>query len=204
MSSITPIRDPQTDHLLTPLNAAVIFIDYQPALIDSINSMSRARLINNVVAMGKLATGFRMPVILTTINGSTGNTIKMLRDVLQDIPTYDRTAVNAWEDKEFLAAVKAAGRRKLVIAALWTEACLSFPTLDALHEGYEVYVVADAVGGTSLLAHNLALRRLEQAGAVMISVAQLACELQRDWNRVETAPLMVEILSAAGAYFQDE
>jgi len=108
--------------------------------------------------------------------------------VLGKFPTYDRTTINAWEDIEFRNAVKDTGRKKLIMTALWTEACLTFPALDALREGYEVYVVADAVGGTSVVAHDMALRRIEQAGGKMISVTQLWCELQRDWARKETVP----------------
>ncbi len=108
--------------------------------------------------------------------------------MLEHVSTYDRTSINAWEDVEFRKAVEATGRKKLVMTALWTEACLAFPALDALRAGYEVYVVADAVGGTSITAHEMALRRVEQAGAKMISVTQLFCELQRDWSRKETVP----------------
>jgi len=111
-----------------------------------------------------------------------------LRKILGEFPTYDRTTINAWEDIEFREAVQATGRRKLIMTALWTEACLTFPALDALKAGYEVYVVADAIGGTSVTAHEMALRRVEQAGAKMTSVTQLFCELQRDWQRKETLP----------------
>jgi nicotinamidase-related amidase len=114
--------------------------------------------------------------------------IKAVRTVLEHVPTYDRTSINAWEDVEFRKAVEAIGRKKLVMTALWTEACLAFPALDALREGYEVYVLADAVGGTSTTAHEMALRRVEQAGARMVSVTQFFCELQRDWSRKETVP----------------
>ncbi len=113
---------------------------------------------------------------------------------------FDRTTINAWEDKEFRTAVVATGRKKLIICALWTEACLTYPALDLLKEGYEVYAVVDAVGGTSVLAYETALRRIEQAGAKLVTIPQLACELQRDWNRAETAPPMVKALMIQ-AYF---
>jgi len=113
---------------------------------------------------------------------------------LPDKPELDRTTINAWEDQEFLQAVRATSRKKLIMTALWTEACLSFPALDALKDGYDVYMVADAVGGASVQAHNAALRRLEQAGAKPISWAQLACELQRDWRRADTAATFADIL----------
>lgn len=202
MSSL-PIRDPQKDDLLTPQNSALIIIDYQPVQVNSINSMPREKLIHNIVTVAKLISAFKMPIVLSTVNVQTGinkPTIPRLAKVLEGIALYDRTSINAWEDKEFVEAVKATGRKKLIMAALWTEACLTFPTLDALRESYEVYPVVDAVGGTSPIAHETALRRVEQAGAKLISIAQLACELQRDWNRKDTAPIMVEALTDAGAF----
>jgi nicotinamidase-related amidase len=202
MSSL-PIRDSQKDDLLTPQNSALIIVDYQPVQVNSINSMSRGKLVHNITTVAKLVRGFKIPVILSTVNVQTGKnqpTIPRLAKVLDGVPSLDRTSINAWEDKQFLEAVKATGRKKLIMTALWTEACLTFPALDALREGYDVYPVVDAVGGTSSIAHETALRRIEQAGAKLISIAQLACELQRDWNRQETAPLMVEALTNVGAF----
>ena len=189
--SSEPIRDPVTDHLLTPQNAAFIVIDYQPVQVNSIASMERQRLVSNILRASKAAVIYGLPVVHSTVNVQTGINkppIAPLRKVLDKVPTYDRTSINAWEDVEFRKAVEATGRRKLIMAALWTEACLAFPALDALREGYEVYVVVDAVGGTSATAHEMALRRVEQAGGKMISVTQLFCELQRDWRRKETVP----------------
>src|SRR5512138_1657559 len=186
-----PIRDPAKDHLLTPKNAAFIIIDYQPVQGNSIASMERQLLINNIVGAAKAAVAYNLPIVHSTVNVKTGLNrppIPQLRKVLDKFPTYDRTTINAWEDVEFRKAVEATGRKKLIMAALWTEACLTFPALDAMREGYEVYAVADAVGGTSVTAHEMALRRIEQAGARMISVTQLFCELQRDWKRKETVP----------------
>jgi nicotinamidase-related amidase len=117
-----------------------------------------------------------------------------LRKVLGDLPTFDRTSINAWEDVEFVQAVKATGRKKLIMTALWTEACLPFPSLDALRAGYEVYAVADTVGGTSAEAHEAGLRRIEQAGGRMTSIVQLICELQRDWVRTPTLSAVLGIL----------
>jgi nicotinamidase-related amidase len=202
MSSF-PIRDPEKDHLLTPKNAALIIIDYQPTQINSINSMDRKQLIANVVATTQIARAYNLPVILSTVNVKTGanqDTIPQIRNILGDFKSYDRTSINAWEDKEFYEAVKATGRRKLLMVALWTEACLAFPALDAMKEGYEVYPVVDAVGGTSLLAHEAGLRRMEQAGAQLTTNTQLACELQRDWNRHETANALVSIFKETGVF----
>ena len=140
-----------------------------------------------------------LPIVLSTVNvKNRGNppTIHQLADVLTGIEAFDRTTINAWEDEAFLTAVKATGRKKLIMTALWTEACLTFPALDALREGYEVYPVVDAVGGTSIEAHRAGLERIVQAGAQPTSVVQLMCELQRDWARTETAQAVVDILFA--------
>lgn len=195
------IRDPVQDHLLTPQNAAFILIDYQPVQVNSIASMDRQLLINNIVGASKAAVAYGLPIVHSTVNVATGlnrPAISQLRKVLGKYPTYDRTTINAWEDIEFRQAVKETGRKKLIMTALWTEACLTFPSIDALNEGYEVYVVADAVGGTSVAAHDMALRRIEQAGGKMISVAQLFCELQRDWNREATVPAFMNLFIETG------
>lgn len=195
-----PIRDPANDHLLTPQNAAFVIIDYQPVQVNSIASMDRQLLVNNIVGTSR-AVAYKLPIVHSTVNVKTGLNkppIPQLRKVLGDFPTYDRTSINSWEDVEFREAVKATGRKKLIMTALWTEACLTFPALDALKEGYEVYVVVDAVGGTSVAAHEAALRRIEQAGGKMISVAQLFCELQRDWSRSETVPAFIDLFIETG------
>lgn len=185
------IRNPQTDQLLTPENAAFIIIDYQPIQVASIRSMPRDELVFNIVSTAKAAVNYSLPIIHSTVNVATGRNkppIRELQDVLGNLPTYDRTSINSWEDAEFKQAVKALGRRKLIMTALWTEACLTFPALDAVQEGYEVYVPVDAVGGTSLSAHQAALHRMEQAGVKLISRVQMYCELQRDWSREATVP----------------
>ncbi len=194
-----PVRDQANDHLLTPKNCALLVIDYQPVQVGSIASMDRRDLVLNIVAVARTAKLYGVPVVLSTVNVKTGAnqpTIHQLAGVLDGIEAIDRTTINAWEDVEFVDAVKATGRKKLLMTALWTEACLTFPTLDALREGYEVYPVADAVGGTSLEAHRAALERVAQAGAKPTSWVQVLCELQRDWSRKETAGKFAEILFA--------
>ena len=184
-------RNPTKDHLLTPENSVFIIIDYQPVQVSSIRSMDQEELVFNIVNTAKAAVNYNLPIIHSTVNVKTGMNkppIAKIQEVLKAFPTYDRTSINAWEDVEFHKAVKATGRKKLIMTALWTEACLSFPCLDAIEEGYEVFVVADAVGGTSKTAHKAALRRIEQAGGKLISKTQLYCELQRDWARKETVP----------------
>ncbi|WP_282630216.1 hydrolase [Empedobacter sedimenti] len=205
MSSYNQIRNPKEDKLLTAENAALIIIDYQPVQVNSINSMLRSDLVRNITNVCQLAKDFKLPIVLSTVNVETGknaDTIKPIKEVLHDIPSYDRTSINAWEDEDFYNAVKATGRKKLIIVALWTEACLSFPALDALDEGFEVYTIVDAIGGTSVIAHEMALRRIEQAGAKLSSITQLACELQRDWNRNETVPYFVHSLQENGSFLK--
>jgi nicotinamidase-related amidase len=192
------------DHLLSPDNAALLIIDYQPVQVNSINSMNRSELIRNVKTVIKLADLYKLPIVLSTVNAHNSlnaETIPSIKNAIDSsVPSYDRSSINAWEDKEFVEAVKATGRKKLIILALWTEACLTFPTLDAMREGFEVFPVVDAVGGTSPLAHETALRRVEQSGAQLVSIAQLGCELQRDWRHKETVPGFVSILKDFGAF----
>ena len=192
-----PMRDPRTDHLLTPHNAAFLFIDIQPIQVASVQSMDRRALVENIVNVAKTAMIFRVPVVLSTVNAASPGgqaSIPQLVEVLKGAPELDRTQINAWEDREFVAAVQATGRKKLIFCALWTEVCLAFPVLDALREGYECYAVVDAVGGTSLAAHEAGLRRIEQAGARPISWGSLMCELQRDWQRKETSAQFAKVL----------
>ncbi|MBR1216612.1 hydrolase [Bradyrhizobium sp. U87765 SZCCT0131] len=197
MTSFPIIRDPQTDHLLTPQNAALVIIDYQPVQVGSIQSMEKRSLVANITAVARTAKLFDLPTVIATVNVATGRnqpTIRQIAEVFPDITPIDRTSINAWEDKDFVAAVHATGRKKLIMTALWTEVCLVHPALDALREGFEVYPVVDAVGGTSRVAHEAGLSRLIQAGAQPTSWVQLICELQRDWNRADTVPGFSDIL----------
>jgi nicotinamidase-related amidase len=191
-----PIRDPANDRLLTPRNAALVVIDYQPSQIQTVTSMDRDLLLDNIVSVARLTKAFDLPIVLSTVNvaNGQGHTVPELRAVLSDTPEIDRTQINSWEDLEFRRAVQATGRRKLIMAALWTEVCLTFPALDAMREGFEVYPVVDAVGGTSPEAHRAGLERIVQAGAQPISWVSLACELQRDWARTATVPDVVDIV----------
>lgn len=191
------MRDPSSDHLLTPANCAVLFIDIQPIQIASVQSTERRTLVENIVNVAKTAMIYRLPCVLSTVNGASMGgqpSIPQLAEVLKGNPEIDRTQINAWEDREFVAAVKATGRKKLVFCALWTEVCLAFPVLDALRDGYDCYAVTDAVGGTTREAHDAALRRIEQAGARPIGWASFMCELQRDWGRRETAAAFARVL----------
>jgi nicotinamidase-related amidase len=195
----TPKRDPASDHLITPENAALLLIDYQPSQLADVRSMDPLLMLKNAVSTVKVAKAFGLPIVHSTVKVTSGRvktTLPDLLEVLGDNPPIDRTSINSWEDMDFLAAVRATGRRKLILCALWTEVCMAFPALDALRDGYEVYPVVDAIGGTSLEAHRAGLERVVQAGAIPISWVSLACELQRDWGRVETVPAIVQIVLA--------
>ena len=199
MTSSTTIRDPFADHMLTPQNAALVIIDFQPVQVASVTSMERRTLVANVTAVARTAKMYGLPIVLSTVNVATGRnqpTIHQITDVLGDIKPIDRTSINAWEDVDFVAAVKATERKKLIMVALWTEVCLVFPALDALQAGFEVYPVIDAVAGTSPEAHRAGLDRIFQAGGQPTTWVQLICELQRDWNREATVPGFADIVFA--------
>lgn len=206
MTSLEP-RNPETDELLSPENSMFLLIDYQPTQVNSINSMNKQDLIRNVTNLTELMKTFDVPIVLSTVNVATGRnkeTIPQLKELLSDVVSYDRTSINSWEDKEVNEAVKKIGRKNIIICGLWTEACLTFPTLDALKEGFEVFVPVDAVGGTSKTAHEMALRRVEQAGAKMTSLAQIACEFQRDWNRTDSVLDFIKIMQKSGFFLKLE
>lgn len=190
-------RDPKTDHLLTSENAALVLIDYQPGLVDGVNSQTKESLINNVVALTKAANLFELPIVLSTVGVAAGyqkETIPELLALLPDTAPVDRSTVNAWEHEGFRAAVEATGRRKLIMGALWTEVCLVFPVLDLLQAGYEVYAVSDSMGGTSVDAHERGMQRMIQAGAVPVTWEAVMSELGRlaTSNYVETFVQIME------------
>ena len=195
MTSV-PVRDQLDDHLITPENSAFLFIDYQPSQLATIRSMDPALLLKNAVSTVRTIKTFSVPIVHSTVNVANGQgpTLPELAALLADDKPLDRTTVNSWEDIEFVQAVHATGRRKLIICALWTEVCMAFTALDALRAGYEVYPVVDAIAGTSPEAHRAALDRVVQAGGQPIGWVSLACELQRDWARLETVPAVVDIV----------
>jgi LuxR family transcriptional regulator, maltose regulon positive regulatory protein len=175
-----PVRDPLADHLITPQNSAFLFIDYQPNQLATIRSMDPALLLKNAVSTIRAIKTFGVPVVHSTVNvaNGQGSTLPELAGLLADDKPLDRTTVNSWEDVEFLQAVRATGRRKLIICALWTEVCMAFTALDALRDGYEVYPVVDAIAGTSPESHRAGLERVTQAGGQPISwVASLKLRL---------------------------
>lgn len=174
--------------LLSPTDCAIVLVDVQAGLAFAAGSADRQMWRSNTVALARTATAFNVPLIVSTSASKvySGPLTPALRAVLPEISPIERRNMNLWEDETAKAAVVAAGRQTLVIAGLLTEACVSFPVLSALAEGYRVHVVADACAGLTTASHEAALRRLEQAGAVMTSWLQLLLEFQRDWTRHET------------------
>jgi nicotinamidase-related amidase len=192
-----PRRDPQSDHLLTPENSALIIIDYQAELIAAVRSIDQELLTNNLVGLTKTAQAFGVPVVLSTVGvgiGANTPTVEAVQSVVPDVVPLDRTTLNGWEDVEFRAAVQGLGRRKLLMAGLWTGGCPAFTTLDALRAGFEVYAVSDAMGETSPDAHERAMQRMIKAGADPITWEVILGELQRDYVRDATLPAIVDIL----------
>ncbi|AZC17849.1 MULTISPECIES: hydrolase [Pseudomonas] len=189
--------------LLTPNNSALILIDHQPQMAFGVQSIDRQALKNNTVALAKAARIFNVPSILTSVETESfsGYIWPELLAVFPEQQPIERTSMNSWEDRHLVAAVQASGRKKLVMAALWTEVCLTFPALEALAEGYEVYIVTDASGGTSQEAHDMAVQRMVQAGAVPVTWQQVLLEYQRDWARKDTYDaVMALVLEHSGAY----
>ena len=200
-------RSPIDDPLLTPENAALVLIDYQPPQVNTIRSMDSLTLVRNAVALAQTAKAYGLPMILSTVGVASGlnpDTVPELKEAMRDAVWIDRSSINAWEDADFVQAVKATGRNKLIMGALWTEVCLAFPATDALRAGYEVFVPVDAVAGTSVAAHEAGLRRVEQAGAQPVSWIGVLCELQRDWARTGTTAAMVSIGAGNGGPWATE
>lgn len=171
--------------LLTPDNCAVVFIDLQPQLLGSVLGSGSDELLDKVVLLAKAAKAFRVPVILTTVDfpGLGGDLVPELVALFPGQERIARTGMNAWDDPRFVAAVRRCGCRNFVVAGLWSETALAFAVLQMLEEGFGMYVVEDASGGTTPRAHDAAIRRVEQAGAVSLTALQFLLELQRDWSR---------------------
>ena len=194
------------DALLTPENCAVLLIDHQPSQLANVNSHDPTMVINNVTGLAKTARAFGIPTILTTVNEERGGAIfKQIQAVFPDQKTINRTFINSWEDRRVVEAVRKTGRKKVVMAALWTEMCLAMPAIHAMADGYDVYVVTDASGGVSPEAHDMGIRRLQAAGAQPITWLGMAGELQRDWARTEhlgeVAQIFIDHAGATGSAF---
>ncbi len=181
--------------LLTPDNCVLLLIDHQPFQFAGLRSHDTQTIINNVVGLTQAAKIFNVPTLFTTVREKKGGyLIKQLQEIFPDKKPIDRTVINAWEDARVVDWMKTIGRKKIVIAALWTEVCLSMPAIQAAGEGYEIYIVTDASGGVSVEAHEMAIQRMVLAGCVPITWTVFGFELQRDWAHKETAPALSETL----------
>src|SRR6266702_7399621 len=185
--------------LLRPEDSILVLIYHQPYQFTNLNSHDPQTVINNVVGLAKAAKVFNVPTILTTVIEERGGyLIKALQDVFPDQKPIDRTFINTWEDPKVTNIVKKSGRKQLILAALWTEICLAMPAIQALGEGYDVYIVTDASGGVSAESHDMAVRRMVQAGAVHVTWIGLSGEWQRDYTRESTLPDTIKIITEHG------
>lgn len=189
--------------LLDPSEVAILLIDHEPQMFFGVESDCRSSVLNAVTGLAKTAQIFNIPIILSTVEAKTfsGPLVSKVQSVYPDITPIDRTTLNAWEDTNFQNAVKATKKKKLIIAGLWTEVCVALPTLAAIEDGYEIYVVADASAGSSKQAHQMALQRVIQAGAKPVTWQASLLEMQRDWANKDTyQAVMTVIQEHGGAY----
>jgi nicotinamidase-related amidase len=194
--SSAPIREPLADHLITPQNSALVLIDYQPSQFATVRSMDTALLLKNIVSTVKTARAFNLPIVHSTVNvaAGQGQTVPELAELLAGSPRLTAPPSTRGRISRSWQPCALQGGGSSSSDALWTEVCMAFTALDALRDGYEVYPVVDAVGGTSVEAHRAGLQRVVQAGGQPISWVSLACELQRDWPRLETVADIVQIV----------
>jgi nicotinamidase-related amidase len=207
MSSST--RKTGLEALLVPTTSVLVLIDHQPFQFANLHSHEPTMIVNNVVGLAKAAKGFGVPTILTTVTEERGgHLIKGVQDVFPTQKPINRTTLNAWEDGRVVEAVKKTGRRQLIFAALWTEICLAYPVIHSLADGYDVFFVTDASGGTSREAHDVAVQRMIEAGGIPTTWMGVMSEWQRDWAREATIPAVAEITvahsGASGVAYQWE
>lgn len=189
--------------LLTPDNCVVAFIDLQPQMLFGVANFDRQAIINANVALAKATRVFDVPVVLSSVETKSfsGNTWPQLLAALGNPNPVERTSMNSWDDRNFVAAVEKSGRRKIVLCGLWTETCIALPTVQMIHDGYEVYVVEDCCGDISQLAHDNAMKRVIQAGARPVTSLSTMLEWQRDWAARDTYDAVMDIVKAHyGAY----
>src|ERR1700722_9417461 len=189
--------------LFAPDNCVVALIDHQGQMLFGTSNFDRQGIINNTLAFGKAARVFDVPGILTTVETKsfTGNVGPQLRAVFSGQEPIERSSMNSWDDKNFVAAIEETGRKKIVLAGLWTETCVALATVQAIHDGYEVYVVEDCCGDLSQLAHDNAMKRVIQAGAKSVTALSTMLEWQRDWAHRDTYDAVMDIVkSHYGAY----
>ena len=187
------------DALLTPERSVLLLIDHQAFQFSNLHSHEPTLIVNNVVGLAKAAKAFKVPTILTTVTEDSGGyLLKGIQDVFPTQKPINRTSLNSWEDIRVVEAVKKTGRKQLIVAALWTEICLAYPVIQSLADGYDVFIVTDASGGVTREAHDMAVLRMVQAGAVPITWVGVMSEWQRDWAREATVPAVAEITVAHG------
>ncbi|MDB5977687.1 MAG: hydrolase [Nevskia sp.] len=189
--------------LLTPDNCVVAFIDLQPQMLFGVSSHDRQTIINNNVLLAKAARVFGVPVVLSTVESKSfsGNTWPQLLAALAGVAPIERSSMNSWDDSNFVAAIEKTGKKKIVLSGLWTETCVALPTIQAIHDGYEIYVAEDCCGDVSLLAHDNAMKRVIQAGAKPVTALSTMLEWQRDWAQRDTYDSVMDIVKAhCGAY----
>lgn len=189
--------------LLTPDNCVVAMIDLQPQMLFGVGHSDRQMIINNNVALAKGAKVFGVPVVLSTVESAafSGNTWPQLLAALGHPKPVERSSMNSWDDAGFVNAIKATGRKKIVLTGLWTETCVALPTIQAIHDGFEVYVVEDCCGDISQLAHDNAMKRVIQAGAKPVTSLSTILEWQRDWAHRGTYDAVMDIAKTHyGAY----
>ncbi len=186
--------------LLQPTDCAFLFVDYQAGLAFGVESIDRQVILNNAVALARTAVVFGAPIVASTSASKvySGPLLPALQAVIPAVKPIERRNMNAWEDETVRAAIAATNRKRLIVAGLLTEACVTFPVLSALRDGFDVFVVGDACGGLTAISHDLALRRMESAGAQMTSWIQVLLEFQRDWTRHETYSGARAIVEANG------
>jgi nicotinamidase-related amidase len=189
--------------LLTPDNSVVALIDHQPQMLFGVSNFDRQSIINNTVALAKATQIFDVPVVLSRVETKafSGNMWPQLRAVFPKREPIERSTMDAWDDRNFVAAIEKTGKKKIVLAGLWTETCVALPTIQAIHDGYEVYVVEDCCGDVSELAHSNAMRRIVQAGAKPVTALSVLLEWQRDWANRETHDAVMDVAkNHFGAY----
>src|SRR5438105_4089289 len=189
--------------LLTPDNCVVTLIDLQPQMLFGVANFDRQTIINNNVALSKAARVFDVPVVLSTVEtkGFSGSMWPQIQAVFPRQTPIERTSMNSWDDGNFVAAIKKSGKKKIVLAGLWTETCVALPTIQAIHDGYEVYVVEDCCGDVNQLSHDNAMKRVVQAGARPVTALSVMLEWQRDWAHKDTYDAVMDIVKAhCGAY----
>ena len=189
--------------LLTQDNCVVTLIDHQPQMLFGVSNFDRQSIINNTVAFAKATRVFDVPLVLSTVetHNFSGNLWPQLHAVFPTPTPIERSSMNAWDDQNFVAAIKATGRTKIVLAGLWTETCVALPTVQAIHDGYEIYVVEDCCGDVSQLAHDNAMKRVIQAGAKPVTSLSVMLEWQRDWAQKDTYDAVMDIAKTHyGAY----